>query len=838
MTKNLRVVAILAVAAIPWAGAPGRCGEPAPVSRPRTDLYGDPLPPGALARMGTIRYARGDPLDGPPVLAPDHKTFATVSRYTPYGPGRVVCLWDAATGKELRHFDDPDFEPFQVFFLKSENLLGTWSAARGPVKGENAYAMQLWDPATGKKAAATLRDPTNPFERWALSPDEEYVAGVALTLRVMVCDRKTGKAVAVGRHTVTRVRQLTFSPDGKTLAICCGDLIRLWGWKGASKDRELSDFQGDGVERIWFSPNGKWLAAAIYKEGLRVWDTEELKEVRRLPGVHDIRFFPDGKRLICLDTGVVRDVVSGKQLGQLEDCADCLALDISEDSKEVMGYAGGRVRLWDAETGKDRSPAVPTGLPIMIHQIGFLPGGKEVISASPDGAVRAWDAATGKEQRTLAPGKEWDPQKTPPTFMRVAPDGTIIVARRGRLSFFKGVGTAAEVRLSFFPGTDSLNLSPDGKTLIMMVRFHDDTLIEVWDVAERKAVTRSSVPEGPFWATAAVANDRRIAAWVNGSLCLVDDAGSVSRTLVNLLAKGTADVSYFQGVQALNFSPDGNLLACKPLHGGGLDVLDGLTGKHRFALPRRNTDELCNVVFSPDGRMIAAEGEEGVVDIYETSTGSLRRRFRGHRSYQTTLAFSSDGARLATGNRDATILIWDVFRKYADDADDCAPTEGELDALWSRLLYQDAEQACWAMGRLMRHSDESGPYLKRRLLGRKGPEAARIKGRIADLDSDDFDTREAASAELAKWLAAAAPLLKERLADNPSPESRRRMEELLARWERHELPPETIRDLRALEVLESFGAASADAARELAEGDYDASVAAAAKAVLKRLTAK
>ncbi len=59
---------------------------------------------------------------------PDHKTFATVSRFTPYGPGSFVCIWDAATGKELRHFADPDFEPYQAFFLKKENLLGVFGS--------------------------------------------------------------------------------------------------------------------------------------------------------------------------------------------------------------------------------------------------------------------------------------------------------------------------------------------------------------------------------------------------------------------------------------------------------------------------------------------------------------------------------------------------------------------------------------------------------------------------------------------------------------------------------------------------------------------------------------
>ena len=562
------------------------------------------------------------------------------------------------------------------------------------------------------------------------------------------------------------VHHLAIRPDGKTVAICCGAVIRLWDWKSDAKDRQLGDFP-DGVERIWFSPDGRWLAAALYKEGLRVWETEGLKEVRRFPGEHDVCFYPDGKRLVSLDTGEVRDVVSGKQVGQWEDCAHCQALDFSADGKEVMGYALGRVRFWDPDTGKDHSPPAPAVPGVMIHQIGFLPGGKEVVSASPDGAVRVWDAATGKELRTLVRGTVWDDK---PTFMRTAPDGTIIVARGIHLSFIKGEGKAEEFRLTGFPkGLESLNLSPDGKTLVLAATVNDKPVMEVWDVAGRKAVTHFFPPDGAFSPTLGVSCDRRIAAFVYGALSILDISGAVSRTLGVRPAESGAACSYFYGVQAISFSPEGDLVASSSPARGGLRILDALTGKPRYVMPGRNT-ELYNVVFSPDGRMVAAESDEGVVDVWETSSGRLRRRFRGHRSYQTTLAFSPDGGRLATGNRDATILIWDVFGASGGETDAGPLTERALDALWARLGEADAEQACLAMGRLMRRPDDAGPYLKRRLLGRKSPDIARFKRWIADLDDDDFDTREAASTELAKWLPSAQPLLKERLADNPSPE--------------------------------------------------------------------
>src|SRR5262249_36707544 len=65
---------------------------------PAQDLYGDPLPPGAVARLGTVRLRH----DGPIVFAaflPGGRSVLTVST------DGVVCVWDLPSGKELRRFE-------------------------------------------------------------------------------------------------------------------------------------------------------------------------------------------------------------------------------------------------------------------------------------------------------------------------------------------------------------------------------------------------------------------------------------------------------------------------------------------------------------------------------------------------------------------------------------------------------------------------------------------------------------------------------------------------------------------------------------------------------------
>jgi hypothetical protein len=255
---------------------------------------------------------------------------------------------------------------------------------------------------------------------------------------------------------------------------------------------------------------------------------------------------------------------------------------------------------------------------------------------------------------------------------------------------------------------------------------------------------------------------------------------------------------------------------------------------------RSSSYELRHAVFSPDGRMLAVESEDSVVDVWEMASGRRRRQFRGHRSYQTALAFSPDGRRLASGNRDATILVWDVFGVQTGGMAGRDPlTARQMADLWTVLRESDAEKACLAMGRLLHWPAVSGPFLKRQLLARKSPLVAKLKRWLAELDSDEFHTRVAASQGLAKHLSSAEPLLKETLAGNPSLEVRRRIERLLRDAKQLSPTPENLRDLRALEVIEHIGGKAADeVVRQLSEGVHDPVVVVAARAVRRRMQGK
>ena len=66
------------------------------------------------------------------------------------------------------------------------------------------------------------------------------------------------------------------------------------------------------------------------------------------------------------------------------------------------------------------------------------------------------------------------------------------------------------------------------------------------------------------------------------------------------------------------------------------------------------------VAFSPDGKVIASGGGDGLVKFWDVATGQELFTLTGHRQYVTTLAFSADGKQLASAGWDGKVRVWDI----------------------------------------------------------------------------------------------------------------------------------------------------------------------------------
>src|SRR5262249_14413776 len=186
---------------------------------------------------------------------------------------------------------------------------------------------------------------------------------------------------------------------------------------------------------------------------------------------------------------------------------------------------------------------------------------------------------------------------------------------------------------------------------------------------------------------------------------------------------------------------------------------------------------------------------------------------------------------------DGSSLVWDLATApaapLAKDAGD-----NDITAWWADLAAEDAARAYAAVWRLTEAREKALPFLREHLKPVAEPDPAEVARLVADLNSDLFRVREKAFRRLEGLGGATLPALRTELQKGPPPEARCRLEALLSCEPNPAASPETLRRLRALQVLERMG--YGDARKylgELAGGAAEAPETREAKAALERLAA-
>ena len=175
----LRLRAAFAAACLLAALPPAaRADAPAPA-----DPYGDPLPPGAAARLGTTRLRHNCVSLA---WAPDGKTFATA------GADGTVRVWDAASGKEVRQLRQTGVYYNSVLFEPDGKRL---------IAGGTEGGLHLLDAATGREGR-TLTAASQQIMGVAVRPDGDTAATLAPGGGLRVWDLTTGRVTGPANAAV------------------------------------------------------------------------------------------------------------------------------------------------------------------------------------------------------------------------------------------------------------------------------------------------------------------------------------------------------------------------------------------------------------------------------------------------------------------------------------------------------------------------------------------------------------------------------------------------------------------------------------------------------------
>jgi WD40 repeat protein len=237
----------------------------------------------------------------------------------------------------------------------------------------------------------------------------------------------------------------------------------------------------------------------------------------------------------------------------------------------------------------------------------FTPHG-QMVAADYDTKVYVWDGLTGQlivsfDHSTYL----WN--------VAISPDGKM-VASGGESGVIKlwNLKTGKEIHEFIHPGVIwSLGFSPDGTTLVSGTL---DQSIKIWNVIDGKElgdmtdVIAESLAFSPDGKLLAIGTDDKIILW-------------------NVISK--------KPLRTLVFD----------LRGG-----EGLSG-------------IQGVLFSPDGKKIAAADADNIATVWDVSSGKKLSTIIGTgtiiRMSEGALAFSPDSKMIATGNDNGDVIFWDVL---------------------------------------------------------------------------------------------------------------------------------------------------------------------------------
>jgi WD40 repeat protein/beta-lactamase regulating signal transducer with metallopeptidase domain len=692
--------------------------ESTPSAGDKRDLYGDPLPAGAILRLGTTR------LRHPRVVisiafSPSGQFLATAA----FGDPKIR-LWDVRTGRLIRAFSGSSG-------AVRELALSPNGAKLAAVCGNGS--VQLWDVASGLELRETKYAHTQDgAEAVAFAPDGRSFAtsGIQGDVRLWDADSSGHERLLMdlGRRSAGR-RPLAFSPDGKLLACATLKDIHLFDLNRGVEAATINNAHGQEMNRtVEFGPDGKTLFSAgesfvrFVRDAqgeraetspqLRMWDVAGRKLIREFidpavePGRCTFALSGDGRTLVSmqLNTVLLWDVATGKVTRRIPRDRHSLAagdkpipifypvafpgIAISPDAMTVAtaDNPSHGVTLWDVATGQ-RKPEFPDAHSATVEGLACSSDGSQIATGG-DGTVRLWESASGKHLRALVLGDPFSQVRS----VAFARDGQTVAGggqdRKGRQDC--GVvriwdAKSGAQRLEVRTGQDvaKVALSNDGSKLAAAtsnpsefrgfelergreVPLKPERSVVIFDAktgAERQRIKLS----GYVGALAFSRNGAMIiAAEHPGAIGTWDVATGklVSSCDVRDRAVSRQPDSVFSAA----FSVDGSLAVVNCFSSDMATLWDLAKGKQIGHINFENETNLAGVVaISPDNRVIASAswGDEDhspeMLRLWDAHTGRLLKRYSQPLSNGVaSLEFTPDCRRLISGMSDGSALISDV----------------------------------------------------------------------------------------------------------------------------------------------------------------------------------
>ncbi len=519
--------------------------------------------------------------------------------------------------------------------------------------------LQVWDLETGSVLVQLSSRDTNAVA-WDISPDTSEIAIGQKDGRVVVKDLSSGrikKGLALeGQDSVTVVR---YRPDGRALAIAMArGGIRVWDLESATV---LNTFETQQTMDIAWHPDGAVLAAADVRDVV-ILDSRWSHNRRmrgHAAGVYRLGFHPSGDLLTSQGfDGTLRiwGPWTDRELLRLPAGRDFF---FSANGRWLtVALSDGRLSTWElvrsAEYRVLVDPLVARGF---LMNIDVHAGGRVVAVAWRDEReTHLFDLSRGEFLASL-----------PAVVCEFVPgEGGLITATRDGLQHWPiriekeqvSVGPPESLAIERLPdhgGPDFADLARNGTTVAVVTRRVRGRAF----VFDRRSPDERVNLEGPDrLRSIALGPDGRLVAggtWRGAGVRIWNAQNG--EVLEDLAVEGSATVS---------FSPDGRWLVTSSTGEHRFWDVDTWEPGHGVARERSSANDPAGfrfVTFSPRGDVLAVAHSEMSARLIDTLTGAeLATLESPYQQMIGSLCFSPSGRHLLIAGGDGLIEIWDLFR--------------------------------------------------------------------------------------------------------------------------------------------------------------------------------